>query len=432
MLMKKFFYLMLCSIMIFGLAACGNGSNDELNGKTVRVPAVELTMQEVTYHPTEGVDIKDVLVVSPLTYDKYQPGKVLEQLQKLDCVQGWNCTTSTSEVAYPYFTENGQLTAYKYGDTMTLHEVNAERKTNQSVSVSYNNDTDAVIGYSDISVSLQYSTGGANLSQAQIHDILKIVYGAEYADFLCYAEMDGDDGYAEHKIQEGDAVLVFSRSTENYGMGFRVACKNTAKEASNGYAGNYTPKLQKLSVLPDIMHWGANECDIHNVSAMGKSFLEKHFGVNAAFTIGTSKNEQLAGGYSYGVEDGKTSVHLQYCIAQPGVKDSKRLKTQMTYKISEQKTESVVLFELGTIQKDTLTDESRNAMITKALGIVSDILQTDDVLTAFDSDKYFTMTVDGTETYIRFALHFNPDEDGSEKVSLQFVTSTDIHDIKNK
>ena len=431
--MKKFFSLMLCSIMIFGLTACGSsGNHDEWDDKSVRVPTVELTMQEVTYHPVEGVDIKDVLMVSPLTYDKYQPDKILEQLQNLDCVNEWSCTTSTSEVAYPYFTENGQLTAYKYGETVTLHEMKAERKTNQSVSVSYNNDTDDIIGYSDISVSFQYSVGGDNLSQSQMHDILQAVYGKEYADFLCYAEMDEDDGYAEYKIQEGDAVIVFSRSTENHGIDFRVACKNKAKEATNGYAGNYTPKLQQLSVLPDLMNWGADECDVQNVSAMGKSFLEKHFGTTASFTMGTSQNEQLAGGYTYGVEDGTTSVHMQYRIAQPDVKESQRLKTQMTYKISEQKTESYVSLELGTIKKEDLTDESRNAMITKALNIVADILQTDDVLNAFDSDKYFAITVDGAETYIRFALHFNPDENGNEKVSMQFGTSTDINDLNVK
>lgn len=428
--MKKFLSLMLCGIMVLGLTACGgSGSNKEWGDKNVRVPTVELAMQEVTYHPASGMDIKDILMVSPLTYDKYQPSKIQEKLKEVDCVKGWNCTTSTSEVSYPYFTDNVQLTAYKYGETVTLHEVKEERATHQSVSISYNNDTDAIIGYSDISVSWQYGAGNANLSQSQMHDILQVVYGKEYADFLCYAAMDEEDGYAEHQIQDGDAVVVFSRSTENYGVTFRVACKNKSKEATNGYAGDYKPQLQQLSILPDLMNWGENERNAQNVSTMGKQFLVEYFGENAAFTMGTSQNEQLAGGYSYSVKDGTTSVHMQYRIAKPGVKTSMRLKTQMTYKVSEQKAESAVSLELGTIKKENITDESRNAFSEKALCIVKDIVQVEDVANAFDADKYFTITVDGTETYIKFTMRFSPDEDGNEKVSMQFATSTDRNDL---
>ena len=430
--MKKIFSLILAGIMMVSMTACRN--NDEFGDKTVPVPAMELTTQEVTYNTAAGVELKDTLAVSPLTYDKYQPENILENLQKLDYLKGWTCTTSKSEVGYPCITENGQLTAYKYSETTTLHEVQADRTTHQSVAVSYTSDTDAVIGYSDISVSIQYSTSSANLSQNQMRDILEVVYGKDYADFLCYATMQKNDGYAEYKVQEGDAVVVLSRNTENYGIDFRVACKNVSKNVTNGYAGDYTPMLETLHILPDLMNWGEGETDVRNMSTLGKSFLEKHFGAGATFVIGTSLSEQLAGGYAYDEEENdgvSKSVHMQYRIAQPGVKESQRLKTQMTYKISEEKTESYVSLELGTINKDDLTDENRNAMIAKALGIVKDIVQTDDVLTAFDSDKYFTITVDGTETHIRFTLHFNPDKDGNEKVSMQFGASTDIHDLKD-
>lgn len=427
--MKRILSLALIAVMALSLAACGNRGVIAWKTKSLSPATMVLKAQDVTYTAADGTELKDNIMVSPLTHSTYKPEKTFDSLKKLAFLKDWQFELEKTEICNPHFTEHGQLNTYTYGYVINIKENVAKDEVGRWISVSYHNDTDEAIGYTSIVVSADYSDT-ATFTQDQVLEVLKLVYGNKNGEFLCYDKRLNEEAY---KITNNDVELSFKREVDDDGAQFGIACLNNSSNATKGYAGDYTPELQQLPIIPDLLNLELGEADVRNLNMFGKSFLERHFGANAHFVVGTDVIEQMAGGYMYvqHPNDNQTSVIMAYQIAQDNVAVEDQLHTQILYTTEGDTTASYVSLELGQLMKDELTDENKAEMTEKAMAIVQDILQVEDAPDAFDEDKYFTTTVEGAEMYVIFSLDFTADDDGNEMVTLTCTITNDGNAVQS-
>lgn len=418
--MKKVLSILLVCLMVFSMTACNSDSGWKT--KNVKAPEVTLEWQEVSQiNAATNFELKDNIIVSPLKVDKYNPKTALEAIKKLDFTKNWVSEERYSEQGVPYFTDDNQVTAFRHGTRMSIHE---DSDTGKGFIVYYSADTDVATDYATVAIEFLPNEKKENLTQKQILEVLKIVFGNEYAEFLCYAKMTQEDEYARHTITNGDASMLFERAIyeDNY-ITFSVNVSNTNKQPVNGYGADFTPTTELLTVLADILRWNAGDT-VLDLNTMGTSFLTKHFGEGAKFAV--ESNEYMnSSAYIYGVDGEYKTMMMQYKIAQEGVKPEKQLNASLSVSQSGETVETYCMFELGNMGTAAM-DEDRNAMKAKAEAIVEDIMMRE-VEAPFVEDNHFELTLNsGTKVLAIFRLAFEKDEAGNEYAILSFATTTDL------
>lgn len=443
--MKKIIALLLVSIMTFGMVACSNTnttpttpngtSKDSWETKNVSAPAMSLTMQESKFTDAAGNEVTDQLVVSPLTKAEFIPEATLEALQKIGFLQNWHVITGKTEYGTAYFSEQGQMNAVQYGNYIQFCEIDPKLDAiGMSIVIQYSNDTDNVIGYDAIRVSFMNALDRV-MTQAQMLDVLKIVYGNEYAQYLCYSKMNpnpDDENHVYSVIEQNNASVMFERYVDKtIGADFAINVSNAIKEPINGNMNGYTPNLTQFATLAELLHFNEQNSplDVHN---MGLEFLAKHYGEGAYFMPKQESGPITVpnSSFIYHEENEGTNamsgLMLYYKIAQPGVEDAKRPLATMTTSVKGDTEETYCTFDIGYLDVKDVNDESRNAMREKALAMVKDILGLDEIEDPFAEDASFKMTLNGKEVVIKFKLHQTPDEIGNELTVLAFATSTEL------
>ena len=98
--MKKVLALILASVMLVGLVACGN------NATKPSSLDIKLEMQEVEQvNPVTGVTLKDELIISPMKSEQFNHETIAAEIQKLDFAKNWYVKTQYTEKGLPYFTD---------------------------------------------------------------------------------------------------------------------------------------------------------------------------------------------------------------------------------------------------------------------------------------------------------------------------------------
>ncbi|MBQ8805957.1 MAG: hypothetical protein IJZ68_05690 [Bacteroidaceae bacterium] len=417
--MKKIVSLLLVCLMVFSLAACNSDSGWKT--KNINAPEIKLEWQENgQVDPAQGISITDNLILSPLTFEKHNVEDDVEALKKLEFTKDWVSEKQYSEQGTPHYFENGQLTSYRYGTRFSIHE---NSDTGKGFIVYYSADTDTVIGYSTVAIEFIPNEAGENLTQAQILNVLKIVFGDEYAEFLCYAKMTQDEEVSSHTVTNGDASMKFERYIDKEGyVTFGINVSNTNPNQTNGYSGEFRPHMDQVAVLGEVLRWNTGDSPL-DIKNMGNAFLEKHYGEGAYFY---ASNQTATGAYIYSDEGAYQTTMMSCAIAQPDVKEDKWLGTTMTISNSESATETYCMFEIANMGSAAL-DADRTAAKDKALAMVKDILNREDVEAPFAEDNHFEMTLsDGTKVLIIFRFKFEKDSNGNEYALLTFATTTDL------
>ena len=149
--MKKVLALILASVMLVGLVACGN------NATKPSSLDIKLEMQEVEQvNPVTGVTLKDELIISPMKSEQFNHETIAAEIQKLDFAKNWYVKTQYTEKGLPYFTDNGQLTAFMSANTVSLYECNPDAEAiGRSVHITYTVHTDVTEGYAAVAVSFE-------------------------------------------------------------------------------------------------------------------------------------------------------------------------------------------------------------------------------------------------------------------------------------
>ncbi len=413
--MKRILSAMLVCVLVFGLVACGTT-------KTMEQPKVNLELKDVTFE-SFGEEVKDTVVVSPLSTEKFKPEVALEAIKKLSFLSGWESKTQYSEVGTPVFTDAGQMTSFKSAITLNFYETKG-KSYEKSISVFYNCEPDSVLGYSAVAVEFSNDSAGKCLSEKQRLEVLKAVFGEEYAEYLCYAKMPTSDGLESSEMKQGNASLTYERISDKT-MGYSYAMRVTNNDATqvNGNPGDFEPTLESMAILRDLLNMkeGDSPLDLKN---MGTDFLTKHFGEGTHFELGTGYLDSMAGAYLYSDADGYKTLMMRYYLAQDGVEENNRLRVTLSTSLGEFE-ETYVNFQLGTVAKDA-SEDAREELRQKALAIAKDVLGMEELEDAFAEDKYFNATINDKDVLVIFRLHWDENDDGSTTATLSFASTTDL------
>jgi hypothetical protein len=420
--MKKIIAIILACVTLLSLAACNSAATptapDDWNLKYVKKPNWTIETQEVTFTQNDK-EVKDKLAVSPFTFSEFNPTEDVKALQNLEVLKGWSITTEKSEAGMSYET----ATAYMNCDTITIAELKDGKETGKRIQFSYASEPSTCIGYQTIQCDV--SLGDANkLTQKEVHDVMQVVYGEQYAKLLCYGKMkqeDKADNYAKYETVKGDVVIECSRSYSENTLSFALVCTNT-NTSLHGYTGEYKPSVTQLPMMQDVLNWSGKDCEITNWGAIGSDWVSKYYGDGYTF------NQEAFGLYVYTETTFNNETTKTFSCDGTFKHDDKLKYTPgllVSWKETSDSTDGAVILSIGALTKDEVTDEAKNTLKQKALLMVQDILKTEVSDSVFEDNVVYETTLDGKSAYMNLRLDFSPDEEGNVKAFLTVGVATD-------
>ena len=419
--MKKVLALILASVMLVGLVACGNNTTKPSSLD------IKLEMQEVEQvNPVTGVTLKDELIVSPMKSDKFNHETIAAEIQKLDFAKNWYIETKYTEKGLPYFTDNSQLTAFMSANTVSLYECNPDAEAiGRSVHIAYTVHTDVAEGYAAVAVSFENGMDDKAIADADVQAVLKAVYGEEYAQYLYNGKMSKyDDEEERYTFATDYAALTFRRENSEYGKEYAMELANNNSKQTYGYAGDFQYHTELFLHVQNLLVWNLNDT-VFNINNMGTEFLAKHYGEGTHLTVGTSILDTMNGAYLYQEETGMKVLMLRYKLAQPGVDTNDQLGFTITVSETDKGIEMYLSLDIGKIAKENVNDETKAALYQQALQMVRDICFVGEEF-ELGEVQYVDFSLDTTPAYAGIIYSCTPDELGNEKAVLTIGVSTDM------
>ena len=418
--MKKVLALILASVMLVGLVACGN------NATKPSSLDIKLEMQEVEQvNPVTGVTLKDELIISPMKSEQFNHETIAAEIQKLDFAKNWYVKTQYTEKGLPYFTDNGQLTAFMSANTVSLYECNPDAEAiGRSVHITYTVHTDVTEGYAAVAVSFENGMDDKAIADADVQAVLKAVYGEEYAQYLYNGKMSKyDDEEERYTFATDYAALTFRRENSEYGKEYAMELANNNSKQTYGYAGDFQYHTELFQHVQNLLVWNMNDT-VLDIPNMGAEFLAKHYGEDTHLTVGTSILDTMNGAYLYQEADMK-ALMLRYKLAQPGVDANDQLGFTITVSETDKGIEMYLSLDIGKIAKENVNDETKAALYQQTLQMVRDILFVGEEF-ELGEVQYVDFSFDGTPAYAGIRYDCTPDELGNEKAVLTIGVSTDM------
>ncbi len=414
--MKKILALCLVCLMAFGLMACNNGTIENWKTKAMEAPTVELSMESVSFVTDAGTSFNDAVVKSPLSMGKYSPEQAAAAMQQLKCLKNATVEMQYKEEAIPFFTENEQLMYYLCTTTCSIEAPDDDNR----VALNYIVTPDDVDGYSVISVEI-FTTGAKALKQQQIFEILTAVYGEAYAEYLCYAEMNTQNGYAYHEILNNQACMTFERVIkEDQGAAFAIGVYNINETPVYGYTGNTDLKAHGFDAIASLFGWDKNTVAF-DIKAMGTEFVKQYYGDNYVFAPVQSGLNSTPYAYIY-VEQGQTStLSMNYAIGNTEDENSNLLQTQFVVKNEGEVEEATYTLEVGALEASNASGDACAELKQKAMEMLQDILGVEEI---FEPDTYQLLSVGGRNLCVKYSFVFA--KSGNYQVAtLSIDTSND-------
>lgn len=342
--MKKILSLILVCIMIFSLAACDKPDNVEednplftpqpsQNDSTNTNPSINETQPSTPSQETdkneddedsiwktkdvslptfnnidtvklpvaEGHEVQNTLVVSPWQLKDYDINATADTIKKSPLFNGWTFGLEEREsVDIKTYSEIGQTNGYEWEKSIVgSADYNDYLSYASDVNVTYSSNTTYVIGYERIEVEIKLKPEDWHKDvQDQIYEVLKAVYGEEYATFLCYAPYINGNLLFEEK--QSNALIEFRRnvrySDSKYDPGYtyqfwinmdhRISYQPVKAFSGNG---EYTSILKdKPEYLYDLLGNNIGSFDVREYDKLCHEFFEKHYPGYVCTTPNTS------------------------------------------------------------------------------------------------------------------------------------------------
>ena len=411
--MRKLFALLMVCATLLSLTAC-SGSTENWKIKNIEAPKVTLTRQPVDFTSEDGV--QDSVIVSPFTSDM-KHAEAAEAISKLKCMSGATVTKEYTEDAVPFITETAQYMSYLASHIYTIEQTNGHK-----VVVQYVEFPDDVLGFSTIMVEI--FEGEKKLKQSEIYEILLLVYGEEYASYLCYGKMTSEVNYEYHDIIQDDMAFSFERVIKpEMGAAFVVGVYNANENTVYGYSGDFAPRAQGFSTIADFLRWDVNTMP-NDVNNIGKAFFEKYYGedvycVPVSFAINDS-----AYAYEYKESQDSWSTKMRYALHFDD-EEAYPLTVQLaTAKTNDAET-AAYIFSVKALQNAT-GDECAEVK-QYALSMVQEIMGDIDVSNAFADNQVYEITMNGKPAVVQFKFSFVSDGNGYQVATITIQTSTDMN-----
>lgn len=240
----------------------------------------ELEVREMVVMQHEGRDIKGNVVVSPLTLEAFNRENALEALKNSPLFTGWTfgledfergCVTLYSDV--------GQQNAYEWQKKIVATKEYYDTQSYFSdLNVQYSGETENTIGYTGIRVEIMIPETERNeQTQTQVFEILKAVYGEEYAEFLCYAPVKSKSTL--HEIELKNATISFIRNVSENSLFFNLVIDTYCRNTFDGYAGpgDYTPITSTPEHVYDLFSSDMGDVNVQDYQNIGATMLKQNY-----------------------------------------------------------------------------------------------------------------------------------------------------------
>ena len=320
--MKKIICLLLATVMMFSLVACGNdkpetkpenkpsasqpgeGSTTETPDATtpdasqpgtpdpapdvnwvikegVKAPGAEAPKKVVHQVPfIQGDAFVDVNLYHP-SYGDMKPEDVMAALQQMPQFEGWTWNLKQEEKGYgKLYTDIGYMRGYEYSLTIIADKpVEGHEYVSDTIRITFGSDTSEYDGWRSISIS--YSTPANDVTtetQAFIKPVVQEVFG-DAAEYMLYAPVT-EERYNEmtldFKNELGSETL--KRKVDDNDVWFSVYAYSKLDNKVEEYPGDYMPMMRGEQPLyidkyfPAFGNWNYNNVKTVNSPFFGKWF----------------------------------------------------------------------------------------------------------------------------------------------------------------
>ena len=411
--MKKILSLLLICCTLLSLAACST-TPDNLGSKKMNPPEMTLSMKNADVSLPDGTTVKDVLVESPMNSTSHNPESTKTALQNLSWTKKWHTVESYTEATYPYTVNDRQYMAYRYATNITLNEAAPSTTVaGNQIAVSYITDTDSVIGYAAITVTLRNGEFQA-MTMEQMQEVMRTIYGKEYADFLMNAKMTAnEDGIESYEVKQGDATVFFMRNTSRDDrVMFAIEVVNNANNQVDGNGAGFVSKNTEWNVICDFFGW--NQRDLSNLKTIGTDFITEHYGANAYLSVPDLLTTLSDSPILYQSSANMSETALSLAVY---TNDKTRLfPVTLASTTNKDGIEVFARFDFDAFAKSELTDERRDACNEKAVAIAKSIIGQDVTVDDVNTGATFTVTKLGKTFEVSFLIELFEDEAGNYRV----------------
>lgn len=272
--MRKIVSLILACLTVVSMVACG--TTETVNGwkiRNVSKPDLEVSIKE-TQFIMNGESYNDKVVVTPFAIDEAE--RAISAIQKLKCMQGWQVSISDSVYGMPI--ANPSVTLYQKGYRATFYQ---DAHDGETLTIEYLTDVDTFDGWSRIYVQWTTNQNNDPINQKHIFDVLDIVYN-EFAEYMCYAYMNENDGYAIANIQSEVAAATLSREVCSSGVYFTFNMTSLVS-GMTGNPGDVVYPVTQVKPFVTLLKWDEKEATLDNMQDFGHTFFQKFYGTTAQF-----------------------------------------------------------------------------------------------------------------------------------------------------
>lgn len=403
-------------------------NEDEYKEYNIVGPALPISAKEIDYTSPSGIHMQGTLPVSPLNKERFNPDTTTEVLQTVEGIKDWALRRESYEQGYDHYVEQKQSTSFKRAESIIMDQMVDECPTGSSITVDYAYDTTYCINYSTICVTIeQYEDSG--LTESDICEILKAVYGEEIGIFLFETEMgeDFNDAYCSSEWMEHGDINYGRRIMDGYrtysiGLG-------SAYSSIPGYPGEEEMWTTTPTVLYDFLGLPEEERNVLDRESYGKTILEKYFGEGTRFPkeeydfsfVGDTRV-----GFITDEFQDKESFMINQILDVPSATEEECYSALWAEDYENGEHSLSVLFGFASRPPEDWTPEDKEAVRQQAMEITRDLLKIEDIDSYFTGDEFYDMTIGGRLEWVHVSFEWNNYSGTSESATLFILTSSDM------
>lgn len=263
---------------------CGSDNNND-TGHSAGFQWLEREVPEPTIEEIQAKYVvhngaKAGLLLSPWQSTEFDLNETMTSLKNVPFLNGWTLGSQTTEIGYATADDTGQTNQYQrvytiLGSASEANVING----NSELCVEYQENTEAAIGYTDIS--LRYNIPEEEVTsetQTQMHVLLQNIFSEEYADFLCYAQQD--EGSLLLEIKQDNAKIYFRRNLTPTSLIFSVKIVSLLNE--NGVAAfpgqrEWTPLIDTSKHIHEFVNPKFGDMKLQHYSNIGAKTFQEYF-----------------------------------------------------------------------------------------------------------------------------------------------------------
>ena len=220
------------------------------------------------------------VVISPWQSTDFDLESTKSSLQNSPLLDDWTIASQKTEVGHvTEYNDVGQMTGRQWihsiiGSTSEERLISGE----PDLSVEYHENTETTIGYTDIRFCFNIPEEKITREiQDQMYQLLKNVYGDEYAEFLCYAP--NIEGSLLLEIKQDNAKIYFRRNITPSSITFSVQVVSRLYDdifTSFPGANEYTPLIDVPKHMTQFVQPEFGDINLQEYRNIGAQMLQEY------------------------------------------------------------------------------------------------------------------------------------------------------------